>query len=193
MDALFAIFYVDHAYIAAWDPIFLQQAIDSLVSNFERVGLKTNISKMKAMICTPGKIRLQLPADSYRRMRAGRTLAAEWDTCITSCRECGKDMRASSLSCHLADLHEIYQGQVVTEELLNWREGVMYEVKERHGKLKFPSHLCTGELAGRWMMRWHFCDLHPLEYVTVQKGRGDTHGAHAVGCRLTHNTRHIST
>jgi hypothetical protein len=58
---------------------------------------------------------------------------------------------------------------VVAEELLDWREGVVYTVKERHGKLKCPLPLCTGELAGRWMMRWHFCDLHPLDYVTVPR------------------------
>jgi hypothetical protein len=45
-------------------------------------------------------------------------------------------MRAGSLGCHLADLHEIYQGQVVAEELLDWHEGVVYKVKEGHGKLK---------------------------------------------------------
>ncbi len=56
MDTLFAIFYVDDAYIAARDPVFLQRAIDGLVSTFECVGLETNISKIKAMICTPGKI-----------------------------------------------------------------------------------------------------------------------------------------
>ncbi len=77
MDALFAIFYIDDAYIAARDPIFLQWAIDGLGSTFECVGLKTNNSKTKAMICTPSEIRLQLLADSYQRMRAGRTLAAE--------------------------------------------------------------------------------------------------------------------
>ncbi len=72
-----------------------------------------------------------------------------------------------SLSRHLADLHEIYQGQVVTEELLNRCEGVVYTVKEGHGKLKRPFPLCTGELASGWMMRRHFCDLHLLDYVTV--------------------------
>jgi hypothetical protein len=49
-------------------------------------------------------------------------------------------IRAGSLSCHLADLHKIYQGQVVAEDLLDRHEGVVYKVKERHGKLKclFP-------------------------------------------------------
>ena len=78
-------------------------------------------------------------------------------------------MRAGSLSRHLADLHKIYQGQVVAEELLNEREGVMYKVKERHGKLKCLFPLCTGELADGWMMRWHFCDLHPLDYIRIPK------------------------
>jgi hypothetical protein len=141
----------------------LQRAIDGLVSTFECVGLETNISKTKAMICIPDKIRLQLLADSYRHIQAGCTLAAKWDACITTCRECRKDMRTSSLSRHFADLHEIYQGQVVAEELLNRCEGVMYEVQERHGKLKCLFLLCTGELAGGWMMRQNFCDLHPLD------------------------------
>jgi hypothetical protein len=153
MDALFAIFYIDDTYIAAQEPVFLQRAIDGLVSTFECVGLKTNISKMKAMICTPSNIPLQLPADSYWRMRAGCTLAAKWDTHIITCRECRKDMRAGSLSHHLADLHKIYQGQVVAEELLDWHEGVMYTAKEGHGKLQCPFPLCMGELASRWMMR----------------------------------------
>ena len=109
METLFPIFYVDDVYIALRDPVFLQRAIDSLVSAFERVGLETNTKKTQAMTCTPGTIRLQLPTDSYLRMRAGRTPAAEWNARTVSCRECGKDMRAGSLGRHLADQHQIYQ------------------------------------------------------------------------------------
>jgi hypothetical protein len=53
MAAFFAIFYVDNAYLAAKDPDFLQVALNSLVSLFERVGLETNVKKMQTMICTP--------------------------------------------------------------------------------------------------------------------------------------------
>jgi hypothetical protein len=95
METLFTIFYVDNAYIAARDPIILQQAINILVTTFERVGLQTNTKKTQAMICTPGKIQLQLPSDSYQRMCLGRTPAADWDARTVTCRECGKDMRAS--------------------------------------------------------------------------------------------------
>jgi hypothetical protein len=48
MDALFAIFHVDSAYIAARDPVFLQWAIDGLISTFEYISLETNITKTKS-------------------------------------------------------------------------------------------------------------------------------------------------
>jgi hypothetical protein len=169
METLFAIFYVDDAYLASRDPVFLQWAIDGLVSAFERVGLETNTKKTQAMTCTPGTIRLQLPTESYLRMRTGRTPAAEWDARTVTCRECGKDMRASSLGRHLADQHQIYQQQVVAEELLNRRKGVVYKVPLGVGKLKCPFPLCKGELANGYAMRRHFRDLHPLDYVVVRK------------------------
>jgi hypothetical protein len=70
-------------------------------------------------------------------------------------------MRAGSLGHHLADLHKIYQGQVVAKELLYWREGVVYKIEEGRGKLKCPFPLCTGELTGGWMMQWHFVTCTP--------------------------------
>ena len=112
METLFAIFYVDDAYIASRDPIFLQRT-------FERVGLETNTKKTQAMTCTPGNIRLQLLTKSYQWMRIRHTPAADWGALTVTCRGCGKDMQASSLRHHLADQHEIYQMQVVVEELLD--------------------------------------------------------------------------
>jgi hypothetical protein len=71
VEALFAIFYVDDGYIASKDAEFLQEALDILVETFKRVGLATNTKKMQAMVCTPGRIRVQLPMDSYQRLREG--------------------------------------------------------------------------------------------------------------------------
>ena len=88
MATLFAIFYVDDMYIASRDPVFLQQAINGLVSAFERVGLETNIKKTQAMTCTPGTIRLQLPTESYLRMRTGRENAG---------KTCGRALLAATL------------------------------------------------------------------------------------------------
>jgi hypothetical protein len=71
IEALFAIFYVDNGYIASRDAEFLQSALDILVDTFKRVGLATNMKKTQAMVCTPGKIRVQLPTDSYRHLKEG--------------------------------------------------------------------------------------------------------------------------
>ena len=62
---LFAIFYVDDRYIASRDPDFLQRALDMLVEIFCWTGLETNTTKTQAMVCTPGKIQVQLSKDSY--------------------------------------------------------------------------------------------------------------------------------
>ena len=169
METLFAIFYVNDTYIALRDPVFLQRAIDGLVSTFQCVGLETNTRKTYAMTCTPITIRLQLPTNSYLQIGTRCTPAADWDAHTVTCIEHGKDMWASSHGRHLADQHEIYQMQVVADELLNRQEGVIYDVPLGCGKLRCPFPLCKGELASRWMMCRHFQDLHPLDYVVVKK------------------------
>ncbi len=164
MAALFAIFYVDNAYVAARDPVFLQRVLDVLVNTFAPVGLKTNIAKTQAMICMPGKICIQLPVESYCRMRTGRVTPAEWDTRNITCRECGKQMQQSSLGRHLADVHDIYQQAVVAEELLKERDGVTYVVVTNlAGKFPCPYPRCKGELNSGWMMQRHFHDIHPRD------------------------------
>ncbi len=105
MAAFFAIFYVDDAYLASQGPEFLQRALDILVYLFARFGLKTNVKKTQMMICTPGRIRTQLPTASYARMKEGLTTAGEWDSRKVLCHQCNKMMSASSLHCYLADQH----------------------------------------------------------------------------------------
>jgi hypothetical protein len=103
----FAIFYVDDAYLASQDAGFLQHALTLLVDLFARVGLQTNTSKTQTMICTLGQIRTQLPSESYRRMMIGRVTASEWNSHDIECYQCGNEKKTSSLSRHLADVHNI--------------------------------------------------------------------------------------
>ena len=65
IEELFAIFYVNDGYIASRDAEFLQETLNIPVKTFKRVGLATNTKKTQAMVCTPGKIRVQLPTNSY--------------------------------------------------------------------------------------------------------------------------------
>ena len=170
MATFFAIFYVDNAYLASRDPDFLQLALDILVSLFARVGLETNVSKTQAMICTPGRIRTQLPEASYRRMQQGIVLAAERDTRMVQCRECDIAISASSMRHHLADQHDVYQGVVVSQEYLEPCPSVLYTAHPRYdGKLACPVPGCLGTLADDWMVRRHLWDLCPFDRVVVPK------------------------
>jgi hypothetical protein len=171
MATFFAIFYVDNAYLASRDAGFLQHALTLLVDLFARVGLQTNTSKMQTMICTPGRIRTQLSSESYRRMMIGRVTASEWNSCNFECYQCGKEMKACSLSRHLADVHDIYQQTVVAEELLELRPPVLYTVSAGlHARdLPCPYPQCLGRLRDGWMMCQHFWDVHPLDLVMVPK------------------------
>ena len=51
-----ATFYADDGLVQSRDPVRLQALLDTLVSLFERVGLRTNVSKTKTMVCIPGRI-----------------------------------------------------------------------------------------------------------------------------------------
>ncbi len=111
----FVIFYVDGPYLAQQDAGFLQHGLTLLVNLFQRVGLRTNTSKMQTMICTSSRIWTQLPTKSYHRMQRGRVTAAKWNSPNVQCYQCGKGMKAGSLGCHLADVHDSYQQTVVTK------------------------------------------------------------------------------
>ena len=68
---LMAFFYADDALLASQDPILLQRAPDVIVGLFERVGLCTNTSKTKVMICVPGRIRTRHSNWVYNNSRVG--------------------------------------------------------------------------------------------------------------------------
>ena len=46
-------FFVDDRLVGSRDPIWLQGALDVLVTLFESIGLRTNPDKMKVMTCVP--------------------------------------------------------------------------------------------------------------------------------------------
>jgi hypothetical protein len=168
MATFFAIFYVDDAYLASRDPDFLQRALNVIVGLFARVGLETNAQKTQAMICTPRRIRIQLPEDSYAWMRGGMTSAGEWESWMVVCPQCNALVKASSLRRHVAEQHDTYQAVVVPEDYLVPCAGVRYQVHPgRNGRIPCPVPECPGELKDGWMLRCHFWDLHPFDRVVI--------------------------
>jgi hypothetical protein len=85
-------FYVDDGYIASRDGKFLQEALNILVETFRRIGLATNTKKTQAMICMPGKIRVQLPTDSYKCMCEGEAAGEELQRAVV-CHVCKRHYR----------------------------------------------------------------------------------------------------
>ncbi len=125
ITGLFVVFYVKDGYIASCDAEFLQEALNILVKTFKHIGLTTNTKKTQAMVCTPGKIRVQLPTDSYKRMCEG-VAAGEESQRVVVCHVCNKALQARSLRPHLLSAHDIHQQVVVADVLLEERAGVHY-------------------------------------------------------------------
>ena len=166
----FTIFYVDDAYFATRDPVFLQTTLDILVELVKR--LETNCLKMQAMICTPGRICTQLPTASYHHMRLGYQTSEQWEARRVNCSHCNATLQAHSLPrpCHLATLHWVYQQTVVAQELLDECASVTLTAEQRpDGKLECPDDGCLGVLKDGWNMRRHLRDIHPRDKVIVKK------------------------
>ncbi len=103
---VFAVFYVNNGYIASRNTEFLQEALNILVKTFKHINLATNTKKTQAMICTPGKIRVQLPKDSYKCMHKGVAAGEELQRAVV-CHVCNKALQAKSSLPHLSSTHNI--------------------------------------------------------------------------------------
>ncbi len=94
---LFAVFYINDGYIASCGVEFLQEALNILVKTFKCVGLATNTKKTQAMVCTPGRIQVQLPSDSYKHMHKG-VAAGEKSQRAMVCHVCDKPFMAAEMT-----------------------------------------------------------------------------------------------
>jgi hypothetical protein len=126
MATFFASVYVDDAFLASCNPEFFQRALNILVNLFACVGLETIVQKTQTMMCTPGRISIQLQKDSYAWMRGGTILAGEWDSQMVICCQFNALVKASSLRSHLADHHNTHPVVVVPADYLEPRACVTY-------------------------------------------------------------------
>jgi hypothetical protein len=103
ITGLFSVFFVDDGYIALCKAEFLQEALDILVETFKCVGLATNAKKTQAMVCTLGRIRVQLPSDLYKHMykRGGRRGGVAKGPGLSCLQQAiaGKELTPASLKC----------------------------------------------------------------------------------------------
>jgi hypothetical protein len=125
ISGLFVVFYVDNGYIASRNTEFLQEALDILLETFKQFSLAMNTKKTQAMICTMGKIRVQLLTDSYKHMHEG-VAAGEESRRAMVCHVYNKALQARSLHPHLSSTHDIHQQVVVADALLEEQAAAHY-------------------------------------------------------------------
>ena len=65
------LFYAEYGMVASSDPRWLQWSFDTLVSIFERVGLRTNVRKTVRMVCRPCQAAGTQLESAYRRRMTG--------------------------------------------------------------------------------------------------------------------------
>jgi hypothetical protein len=100
-------FFVDDGLVGSQDPIWLQSALDILVTLFEGIGLRMNPDKTKVMTCVSGNIRVAHTEAAYHAQQLGPvdpTAKCRW----VECDICGMSLAVGSLQSHLETQHNTY-------------------------------------------------------------------------------------
>jgi hypothetical protein len=118
-------FFVDNRLVRSRDPIWLQSAMDILITLFEGIGLWTNPDKIKVMTCVPGNIQVAHTEAAYHPQQQGPvdpTGKRHW----VECDVCGMSLAAGSLRSHLESQHDMYWSFVLNQELTIEHEPWVY-------------------------------------------------------------------
>ena len=155
-----ALFYTDDGMVESSDPRWLQWSFDTLVSIFERVGLRTNVRKTVSMVCRPCQAAgTQLEAAYGRRMTVEGPTYRELQKGRVQCGDCRKEMAAGLLTAHRVTQH----GRAV-EELWNWEalatggdlQTYRIALSTMGGTRSYPLESFPGQAGRRIAMRMHF-------------------------------------
>jgi hypothetical protein len=115
-----------------------------------------------------GKIQVQLPTKSYKRMHKGVAAGEESQRAMV-CHVCHKALQARSLCLHLLSAHDIHQQVVIADALLEEQAGVCYRADPggRKDPIQCPYPGCPGVLSSPYMLCLHFQDLHPKDTMEI--------------------------
>jgi hypothetical protein len=105
---MLVVFYVNDGLIASRDPVWLQELFDILIGLFERIGLFTNASKTKVMVCTLGQIREAYTEEQYAKYKSLTGSAANNKRRRVDCEICGTSLVAGSYQSHLESQHDVF-------------------------------------------------------------------------------------
>ncbi len=100
--------YVNDGLIASRDPVWLQESFDILIGLFERIGLFTNASKTKVMVCIPGWIREAYTEEQYAEYKSPTGAATDNKLRWIDCEICSTSLAAGSYQNHLESQRDIF-------------------------------------------------------------------------------------
>ena len=166
-----ALFYADDGMVASSEPRWLQWDFDTLVSLFERVGLRTNVGKKVRMVYRPCQAAGTQSAASYGRKMTGEgPTYGERQKELVQCGECGKETAAGLLASHRVTQH----GQAA-EERWSW-EALDTRGEPRTYRMAFPTkggprscpvEGCPGRAGMRMAMRMQFFNQNFRDIVII--------------------------
>ncbi len=163
-------FYVDDGVLSARDPVWLQSALDVLITLFEQVGLKKNTKKTQVMTCIPGKIRESLSKEVYYDSRLGLLSSTDQKHLRVKCNICGERLQASSLQSHLEMQHDIYRLFVLNRKLTEMTPTTFRtQLHTASGEYNCPLPDCVGTANTGYNLPRHFGMRHPTHTVIIPK------------------------
>jgi hypothetical protein len=155
-------FFVDNGLVRSRDPIWLQSAMDILITLFEGIGLRTNPDKTKVMTCIPGNIQVAHMEAVYHVQQQGPvnpTTKPYW----VECDVCGVSLVAGSLQSHLETQHDTYRLFVLNRELTVELEPRVYQaIADATGAYFCPVLACVGIACSEAVLQSHFLSLSSL-------------------------------
>jgi hypothetical protein len=105
---ILVVFYIDDGLIASHDPFWLLELFDILIGLFEWIGLFTNASKTKVMVCILGWIREAYTDKEYVEYKSPTGAAADNKHHWIDCEICSTSLAAGSYQSHLETQHNIF-------------------------------------------------------------------------------------
>eukprot|EP00978_Attheya_sp_CCMP212_P003779 scaffold8023_cov54-Attheya_sp.AAC.7 len=193
------LFYADDELLSARNKDWVQDSFDILIRIFERVGLRMNISKTQAMICTPGHISGGQSTSAYQwRMTGIGENYQERQRRQVVCPDCDVCLAQSSLTHHMWVQH----GRTRTsglEPMEAFCEPVEYQVffpKTVH-LIDCPIKGCPGKATSRANLRAHFmyqhvpCRIHHPSHTAMCRSGADRKGQRLVLDEACQASEHV--
>jgi hypothetical protein len=157
--------FVDDRLVGSRDPIWLQGALNVLVTLFESIDLRTNPDKTKVMMCVPGNIHVAHTEEVYHTQQYGPVNPTAKHRRV-ECDICGVSLAAGSFCSHMEMQQDMYWSFVLNQELTVEHEAVVYRATtDTTGTIFCPVLACAGVVGSKAALRSHFLQRHTQNLV----------------------------